>query len=228
MIEDSLKNRKHVVHYDTEILPSRGEVEDILRTAYPLVTSKQKAYPYKFYVLGPSKERSSKVWNLAEGNKIAVDLEAIGDPGEQYLANEGLYHMLTAPWTLIATPRVAPPNKFYRRSFDDTKSHWQLEDAEFVNTKNRESMAIEIGMLAKTITGAAMDRGWDTSYNICFLKDLKYWADLPYIKYRPTLIMTIGKGEKYLYETLKEQDRKDNLDPAFEDIFEFVDDESKL
>lgn len=224
MIEDSLSARKHVVDYDTEIVPNRQEIEEILRTAYPLVTSKQKAYPYKFYVLGPDKERSSKIWNLAEGNKIAVDLKEIGEAGEDYLANEGLFHMNSAPWTLIVTPRIAPPNKFYRRAFDDHKSYWQLEDPEFINKNNRESMAIEVGMLAKAITGAALDRGWDTSYNICFLKDMKYWKDFPYLQYRPTLIQTIGKGKKYLYETLTPLDQEQNQDPPFEDIFEFVDD----
>jgi hypothetical protein len=224
MIEDSLRERKHVVHYDTEIVPTRQEIEEILRTAYPLVTSKQKAYPYKFHVLGPDEERSNKVWNLAEGNKIAVDLKALGEAGDRYIANAGLFHMASAPWTMIVTPRVAPPNKYYRRAFDDHNSYWQLEDPEFVNKNNRESMAIEVGMLAKAITGAALDRGWDTSYNICFLKDMQHWADFPYLKFRPTLIQTIGKGKKYLYETLQPLDQEQNQDPPFEEIFDFVDD----
>jgi hypothetical protein len=227
MIEDSLGKRKHVVDYDTEVIPTENEIEEILRTAYPLVTSKQKAYPYKFYVLGPNKKRSNRIWNLAEGNKINVDTEAYGDAGDAYVANPGLFHMVSAPWTLIVTPRIAPPNPYYRRSFDNTKSLWQLEDSEFINKNNRESMAIEVGMLAKAITGAALDRGWDTSYNICFIKDMEYWNDFPYLKYRPTLIQTLGKGKKYLYETLTQQDQKDNTDPLFETIFEFVDREKK-
>jgi len=44
-ITDSLKNRKHVVDYDTKIIPTKETIEQILKTAYPLVTSKQKAYP---------------------------------------------------------------------------------------------------------------------------------------------------------------------------------------
>jgi len=30
MIEDSLKKHKHVMHYDTEIIPTKEEVEEIL------------------------------------------------------------------------------------------------------------------------------------------------------------------------------------------------------
>ena len=41
-ITDSLKNRKHVVDYSTTEIPTRKDIEEILRTALPLVTSKQK------------------------------------------------------------------------------------------------------------------------------------------------------------------------------------------
>ena len=225
MIEDSLGNRKHVMHYDEEVIPSKKDIDEILRTAYPLVTSKQKAYPYKAYILGPNSTRSNRIWNLAEGNKINVDTAAYGDAGDAYVANPGLFHMKSAPWTLIYTPRVAPPNHYYKKAFENTKSLWQLEDANFVNTKNRESMAIEVGMLAKAITGAVLDRGWDTSYNICFIKDMQYWDDFPYLEFRPTLIQTIGKGKKYLYESLRPGDHQYNTDPNFEEIFEYVDGE---
>lgn len=223
MIEDSLKNRAHVVDYDQEIIPSREEIDEILRTGYSLVTSKQKAYPYKAYVLGPNKERSKKVWMLAEGDKIRIDEEALGDAGELYRPNEGLMHMISAPWTLIFTPRVAPPNAFHRKGFDGSNSYWQLEDPVFVGRENRESTAIEVGMLAKTITGAALDRGWDSSYNICFPKDRTAWKDIVELNYFPFLVQTIGKGVKYKWQCLTEEDWTMDLDPPFEDIFDFID-----
>jgi len=234
MIEDSLNNRKHVVHYDTEIVPTKSEVEEILRIGYSLATSKQKSYSYKFWIFGPNKLRSEMLWNVAEGRKIDVDFEAYGTTplSENYLENEALFHIKSAPWTFVITPRIAPPNKFYKRVFERNNSKWQLEDWDFVNTKNRESMAIEVGMVAKTITGAAMDRGWDCSYNICFHNDKKKWPkSLPFVSgewgFRPTLMMTLGKGKEYLYQVLTDEDRKDNLDPAFETIFEFIDGDTK-
>lgn len=230
MIEDSLKNRKHVMHYDTEIIPSKKEVEEICRIGYSLVTSKQKAYPYKIYVLGPDYDRSHKLWNMSEGRKIDVDYEAYGTSVDSdiYHENAGLFHLKSAPYTLIATPRQSKPNPHYKWHFYNEGSKWQLDDWEFVNTKNRESCAIEIGMLAKTITGAALDRGWDTSYNICFYNERKKWSFLPYIEFRPSLMMTLGKAKKYYYERLKpdgtfENDPKFNTDPPFEEIFNFVD-----
>ena len=42
--------------------------------------------------------------------------------------------------------------------------------------RGRESWSIEVGMIAKTITGAVLDAGWDTSYNICFPKDVNKWT----------------------------------------------------
>jgi len=234
-IEDSLGKRKHVMHYDTEIIPTEAEVEEILRIGYSLATSKQKSYSYKFHVLGPNAKRSKQLWHMAEGRKIDVDYEAYGTTTEskEYIANDGLFHIKSAPYTLIVTPRLAPPNPHYEHNFRITHSKWQLEDWEFVNTKNRESMAIEIGMCAKAITGAALDRGWDVSYNICFHNDRKKWpTSLPFVSgnwgFRPTLMMTLGKAKKYYYERLIEngsisKDPKYNLDPPFEDIFEFFD-----
>lgn len=235
MIEESLGKRKHVVHYDNEIIPTKEEVEEILRIGYSLATSKQKAYAYKFWVLGPNKDRSHQLWEVAEGRKIDVDYKAYGTTtkSSEYVANPGLFHIASAPWTFIITPRQAPPNEHFRYWFDATSSKWQLEDWEFVNTKNRESNGIDVGMVAKAITGAALDRGWDVSYNICFHNDKKKWPEsMPYVSgewgFRPVLMMTLGKGKEYFYERLKEDgtiqnDPKYNKDPDFEKIFEFVD-----
>ena len=85
-ITDSLKNRKHVVDYSTTEIPTRKDIEEILRTALPLVTSKQKGYPYQVYVLGPNAERSKKLYNLCEGNKIETDeVAGMGDPKKYIL-----------------------------------------------------------------------------------------------------------------------------------------------
>jgi hypothetical protein len=92
-----------------------------------------------------------------------------------------------------------------------------------VNKNNREACAIEIGMIAKTITGAALDRGWDTSYNVCFPKPLEQWVDFPYLNFSPALMQTIGKGKNYFYEVIPNSWAADNVAPPFEDVFQFVD-----
>ena len=82
-------------------------------------------------------------------------------------------------------------------------------------------------MLAKAITGATLDRGWDTSYNICFPKQLTDWADFPFIEFVPTLIQTLGKGKKYKWQTLTAEQSIADTDAPFEDIFQFVDREKQ-
>ena len=222
-ITDSLKNRKHVVDYDTKIIPTRETIEEILKTAYPLVTSKQKAYPYQTFVLGPNAERSRKLWNLCEGNKIDTDVKAnMGDP-KKHSENPGLYHMRSAPWTLITTPMTRKANPFHKARFEESDSLWELDSPTFINEENRESCAVEIGMLAKAITGATLDKGLDTSYNICFPHLVHKWKDFPFIRYTPTLMQTIGKADLYKWQTLTEENRKLDTDVSFEDMFKFVD-----
>jgi len=236
LVEDIFSKRKHVVHYDDKIIPTRAEVEEILKVGYSLATSKQKAYAYKFWILGPNKERSHMLWEMAEGRKIDVDYEAYGTTTEdkKYVANPALFHLKSSPWTFLITPRTSSPNPHFRYAFDTAGSKWQLEDRDFVNTKNRESNAIDVGMVAKTITGAALEKGWDVSYNICFQNDKSKWPkSLPFISdhaegFRPVMMMTLGKAKKYYYERLVSDgtianDPKYNTDPPFETIFEFWD-----
>ena len=54
-IVESLSKRAHVVHYKTNVedIPTKSEIDEILRIGYPLATSKQNAFPYKAHVLGP-------------------------------------------------------------------------------------------------------------------------------------------------------------------------------
>ena len=56
-ITDSLKNRKHVVDYSTTEIPTRKDIEEILRTTLPLSTSKQNL-SYQVYVLGPNADET--------------------------------------------------------------------------------------------------------------------------------------------------------------------------
>jgi len=227
MIKDSLSRRAHVWKYREDKIPTEKEIIKILQTAYPLVSSKQKAYAYKAYILGPNKARSKKLYNMCEGNKIRTDEAEFGKSDEAYRSNPGLYHILSAPYTIIYTPRIAPPNPFHKRNFEREKSKWQLEDPIFVNTRNRTSNAIEIGMLAKTVTGVAMDRGWDSSYCVCLPKNMEDWKDFPYIDFYPDLIQTIGLAEKYKWQFYNEEQLKADTDAPFADIFNFVDRSSK-
>ena len=92
----------------------------------------------------------------------------------------------------------------------------------------RESWSIEVGMIAKAITGSVLDNGWDTSYNICFPKKLSKWETkenyFKFIKYFPYLIQTIGRSELYKWQNMSEDSLKKDTRPLFSDIFSFEDD----
>ena len=223
-VADTFKKRAHVVHYKKDIVPTRSQIEEILRTAFPLVTSKQKGYPYQVHVLGPNSERSRKLWNLCENNKIDTDVKANMGDAKMYRSNHGLYHMRSAPWTLITTPMTRNANPFHKAKFKEADSLWELGNPTFVNEENRESCAVEIGMLAKAITGVTLERGWDTSYNICFPHMKHKWHDFPFIRYTPTLMQTIGKADVYKWQQLTEEERKLDTDISFEKMFKFEDD----
>ena len=203
-IQDSLKKRAHVVHYKTDDIPTRDTIERILRTGYPLATSKQNAFPYKVWVLGPNVNRSNKLYQMTEQNKIDFD----GDVGDKYHANPNLFHVKSAP-----------------EQCELTGTQWEMGDEDFI-PRGRESWSIEVGMVAKTITGAVCDEGLDTSYCICFPKQVEKWqeaGDFPFIKHFPYLIQTIGKADLYKWQNMSEDGLKKDTRAPFNDVFEFVD-----
>ena len=219
-LKDIFGKRKHPNIYSDEIIPTENEIRDIVTQAYPLVTSFRKAFAYEIHVLGPNKERSNELWKICEGHKQKIDDDNYGDNAIQ-IKSMGMLHINTAPWILIATPRVTEPNGFHK---DVTgKSHWEFADWEFMNRNNRESGALEIGMIAKMIMGFALQRGWDSGYCVCFPKSLENWQDYPFLKFYPTLIQTIGKATKYEYQCKTQKEIELNTAPPLETIFKFYD-----
>tara|TARA_B100000768_G_scaffold93443_1_gene87376 strand:+ start:1027 stop:1713 length:687 start_codon:yes stop_codon:yes gene_type:complete len=223
-ITKALNKRAHVVHYKTNVedIPTKSEIEEILRIGYPLATSKQNAFPYKAHVLGPNKERSAELYSFAEGNKVDFD----GDVGEKYQPNPNLFHIATAPWTLIFTPRISPGNQFAQEQCAKTGTQWEMGRETYI-PKGREAWGIEVGMLAKCITGAVLDNNWDTSYNACFPHWIEPWNNsehFQFVKYHPFLIQTIGKAQKYKWQNMQKENLAKDTCPPFEDIFSFEDD----
>ena len=234
MIQDSLKNRKHVVEYCKigmnnnydyeEIIPTEQQVVEILKVGYSLASSKQNAFPYKVAVLGTDYKRSEHLQKLCEGKKIDKD----GDlpPGATYIPNPNLYHLGTAAWTLIITPRMAAPNKYQAIQLDKHGSHWEYDTVE-KQESCKEAFAVEVGILATTITGAAMDQGWNCAYNVCFPKKIEKYKDFPYVDYAPYLIITLGKALKFKKDVFKPESIAADTRPGFDEIFTLVDKDKK-
>ena len=233
MIQDSLKNRKHVIEYCKigmnnnnyeEIIPTEQQVEEILKVGYSLASSKQNSFPYKVAVLGTDYKRSEHLQKLCEGKKIDKD----GDlpPGATYIPNPNLYHLGTAAWTLIITPRMAAPNKYQAIQLDKHGSHWEYDTVE-KQESCKEAFAVEVGILATTITGAAMDQGWNCAYNVCFPKKIEKYKDFPYVDYPPYLIITLGKALKFKKDVFKPESIAADTRPRFDEIFTLVDKDKK-
>ena len=234
ILQEVYNKRKHPSIYSDEIVPTKSEINDIIKEAYPLVTSFRKAYGYKLHILGPNKERSEKIWQICENHKQRIDDEEYGKENSMQNNSIGLNHIRTAPWMIIATPRVCYPNAFH--SDDNTsaglektdgKSVWEFADYEHMNTWNRESGALEIAMFLKMIMGGILQRGYDTGYCVCFPKGERwkeFWHPvLPELKFWPTVIQTIGKATKYQYEHKSEEVWKLNTAPNLNEIVNFVD-----
>jgi|TARA_B100001094_G_scaffold169797_1_gene164217 hypothetical protein len=245
ILEQVYNKRKHPAVYSDENVPTKKEILDIVGKAYPLVTSFRKAFGYQIHILGPNKERSEKIWSICENHKQGIDDEEYGKENAMKFNGDvindtivsgsvGLLHIRSAPWTLIATPRVCYPNAYH--SDDNTssgleetdgKSVWEFADYEHMNTWNRESGALEIAMFLKMIMGNVLQRDYDTGYCVCFPKG-KSWKEvwhpvLPELEFWPTVIQTIGKATKYQYEFKSKKSLELDTAPDLNNIINFVD-----
>ncbi len=224
---DLYNKRKHPSVYDDKIIPTETEIRDIVSKAYPLVTSFRKMYGYTIHVLGPNKERSNHIWELCEGFKQWIDDTHHGEEARQ-TKSIGLSHIQTAPWILIYTPRVSPPNEYHAGETDhiDGKSVWDGLNWDYMNNQNRESGAVEIGMVAQMIMGGVLDKGYDTGFCVCLPrsgdKGLEKWKNYPFLDFYPTVIQTIGKAKKYQYQNKTPKQLKKDTRPPIDDIFNFV------
>lgn len=234
ILQEVYNKRKHPSIYSDEIVPTESEIYDIIKEAYPLVTSFRKAYAYKLHILGPNKKRSEKIWQICENHKQRIDNDEYGKKNAMQNNSIGLNHIRTAPWMIIATPRVCYPNAFHSDDNTsaglektDAKSLWEFADYEHMNTWNRESGALEIAMFLKMIMGGLLQRGYDTGYCVCFPKGERWkevWHPvIPELKFWPTVIQTIGKATKYQYEHKSEEVWKLNTAPNLNEIVNFVD-----
>lgn len=203
-VVETLNKRKHVMEYDSNIIPTEDDIEDIIRSAYFVVPSRFNAYPYTVHVLGPNAERSLTLWELSmEQNSLTSDV-----------INPTLSHIKSAPYTLIITPRVTSPNKYYHGQYRG----WEENQWSTINKDNRENSAVEIGLFSLTLTSVLLEKGWDTSYSICFPRTLTGYLEFPFIKQVPSLIQTIGKGRIYRYETMTTEELETDTKAPIEDV----------
>tara|TARA_B110000977_G_scaffold193984_1_gene269791 strand:- start:6965 stop:7516 length:552 start_codon:yes stop_codon:yes gene_type:complete len=94
-IEELFTTRRQIRSFDSEKIPSRELIEDLLHKTFSLTPSKQNIFPYSVHVIGP------------EHYALKDELYLLS----QHLGQTSNTQSL-APYNLLFTPRLAKPNSF--------------------------------------------------------------------------------------------------------------------
>ena len=218
-----LEKRKHVLKYNLETNPPKETIEKVLWKAWKVTPSKQKMMAYSIFVLGPEKISEKYlvykkvIQNHADAEYRAAEMgkkdtsDFIEDKGEFYKKyfnkpNKDYFHIAENSYLIIFTSRVVTKTNayneaqqknaarsdphFHSRSFFD-----QMHESHVHRIK--DSVSVEVGLFAQNLTAFCMEEEIDISYASCFVRDLTQWGNLPFIKYEPRLLISLGYGQQY-------------------------------
>jgi len=222
MMYDILDKRKHVVNYDLENYPSSDIVTDILQKAWKVTPSKNNFMPYNVNVLGPEHAvYKESIWNKVVGNHFRM--EEIGEEQGHIKKASGKVnpyyeHIRYNPYLLVFSSRVCKEaNPFYTKQIE--KGHFAEQMYPEWVERIVDSTAIEVGLFAQNTAALCLEQDIDYSFTSCFPRDLKQWADIPFVEYRVLLLMTIGYGSYYRRQKAeKEGWSVHDYKPSFETV----------
>jgi hypothetical protein len=222
-----LNKRQHVMAYDTEDIPEKQLIEDLLWKAWKVTPSKNNFMPYHCNVLGPDKVKEKhSIWKKSQQNKKEINEHNIEDHKEEGY-NKYFDHLSTAPYLLVFTQRLCEANDFYRKSIQEDDYYEQMHEHE-IDSMMRTT-TVEIGMWMANLSAFALEKGLNTStigcfpYQPFFAKNPKNtWADLPWVKYPVLLLGSIGKAKQYRRESMTELEKKDDKKPEPEEIIKWI------
>ena len=197
---DIMKKRKHVRDYDMNIIPPKKHIEEILQKAYELTPSKQNAIPYEVSVLGPDKQDDKdKIYERVVGNHKFMEKYGLYPwQGERDRENPDYQHVRYNPYLLMISTRwVRKTNQHYQKEI--SKGHYmeQMDKERIKRGDDSNGVGMEVGLYTTNLTGLTVEKGWDISYCLCFHRNMKYWEEFDYVKFRPMLLVSIGKAKRY-------------------------------
>ena len=203
---DTLMKRKHVRRYKDKNI-SNETVNHLLQKSWKATSSKNNFMAYKIHVLDHTKEFEKQlVWYKCVSKQIASETEA-AEKGEiekpQGKPNQYYNHIKENSHLLIFTSRVCEPNDFMKEAIKDGHIAHELYP-EYVDDII-DNTAVEVGMFTSHLTLFCMEENIDVSYTACFPRQVKKWFNLPFIKQRPILLMSLGYGEEYRNDVLKKK-----------------------
>ena len=221
-----LSKRRHIHKFDTEKIPPKEQIDDLLYKAWKVTPSKNNFMPYNVHVLGPEKAAEKVlVWNKSVANHVKMEDEAVRDgynTKAQGFANPYYEHVKYNSYLLVFSSRVCDkPNPYYERQIKTGHFAEQLYP-EWVE-RIVDTAATEVGMFISNMTMYCMEEGIDVSYTSCFPRDIKKWTDVPYVKYRPLLFMSLGYADRYRYEDLEERgELQDDIKPELPEVIKWI------
>ena len=222
-IEELFSKRRQIRSaWDTEKVPSKELVQDLLTRTLKIAPSKQNLYPFKIHAFGPDNEKEKRIVEkicclYTEGSVNNFDLS------KARLKAIGQDNNLPA-WVLVFELRKCEPNTFikeYSQMYkgdspyvtpDDvqgTASRFgQISEKRFRESTNKALACIEVGMFTKILAGLCLENELAISYIKSFPewawkgqrneysknknKNGLDWDALPQITEAPLLVVQIG------------------------------------
>ena len=208
--------------YDTDDVPEKQLIEDLLWKAWKVTPSKNNFMPYHCNVLGPERvAEKHSIWMKSVKNKKEINEANIKDHKEDGY-NPYFEHLSTAPYLLVFTQRVCEPNEYYRKTIEKGDYYEQMHEDQI--SSMLRTTAVEVGMWMANLSAFALEKGLNTSTIACFpyREDNSEWEDLPWVEHPVVLLGSIGKAKQYRRESMNEIQKKDDQKPEPETIIKWI------
>lgn len=223
----TLMKRKHVASYNLDVQIPKETVEHLLHKTWQATSSKNNFMPYSVHVLGPDKkEEKILVWNKCVAKQKysenkAAEAGKIKQP--QTHVNPYYNHIKENSYLLIFTARVCDkPNRYVQDSIENGHYAQEMFEDEVDNIVT--TTAIEVGMFSSHLTLFCMEQDIDVSYTVCMPSLVKHWQNLPFVKHRPIMLMSMGYGSRYRTQNLQAQGwkPKDDFKPEINEVVNWI------
>jgi len=220
MIIDILKQMRHVRKYYKNKPIEDDFLKEILEQTWKVTPSKNNFMPYKIHVIGPQHENYKKeIYQICVGNEDLKNSRNPIDEGQNL--NPNYMNLFNCSHALIFTARLEDELNPHQRLLDKNGIYLEPITPESLATYI-DTVSLEVGMFANTLSAVCLENNVQTSYTLCFKRNLEAWQKLPFVDNRPILIMTIGKAEIYRRDIARKEGwSKNDYKPAFNRIVNF-------
>lgn len=219
MIFDTLEKRKYVKEYDTSANIPEHLIDQLLQKAWKVTPSKNNFMPYTVHVLGPEHQKyKDLVYLNCAGNEVKSDNVTIKEYKQRYQNNLPNYaNILSCSYLLIFTMRLETnPNPFQKRCIDQGNKFEAVTEEKLNDLYPIASL--EVGLFTDAFSALCLENDIDVSFTGCFHRDVSKWNNIPFVKRKPIILMTVGKAKVYREDLKKYGLYEDDLRPDYNRI----------